>query len=272
LSELLKRSVTGVVYAIVLIGSILLHPLAYFVAYLIILLLSLYEYHKLVLREGAKPWMPGSLILGSVPFILVFFHFKLHWPIGTLALVPGFLLIILCIEVLRQKPHPFMNSSWIIMGMVYIGLPFVLTVPILYFPMGSGYSPDLLIFVFLILWSYDTGAYLVGRLIGKRPLNKNISPHKTIEGLLGGLIIGFIVVWVLSFWMDSLPIGQLFIIGAVIMAFGTFGDFMESAWKRSLGIKDSGKSLPGHGGWLDRLDSFLFAIPAVFLCLFLLNQ
>jgi len=112
----------------------------------------------------------------------------------------------------------------------------------------------------------------VGRLLGRNKLFERISPKKTWEGLLGGLVIAFVVTGIFGKFFTEIPRLHQWVITGIIVIFGTFGDLTESLWKRSIGIKDSGKALPGHGGWLDRLDSILLAVPAVVITINLLNS
>ena len=176
-------------------------------------------------------------------------------------------LLLFVIELFRDHQTPFLNLGMMAMGTVYIGLPMGFLPSLLYHGGIGSYHPAILIFILIIIWVHDSGAYLVGITFGKTPLIKKISPKKTVEGLIGGIVLGFAAVWVFSLVSTPVSRGELFILAAVIMIFANLGDLFESKWKRHLGIKDSGKSLPGHGGWLDRLDSFLMALPAVYLTL-----
>lgn len=123
----------------------------------------------------------------------------------------------------------------------------------------------------MVIWINDSGAYLSGVLIGKTKLIERISPKKTWEGLIGGFILAFIATAIFGRLFTEIPRIDQWIITAVIVIFGTFGDLVESMWKRSIGVKDSGNALPGHGGWLDRMDSILFAVPSVFITIIILN-
>jgi phosphatidate cytidylyltransferase len=215
LKELFKRSVTGAIFAVVLLGAVLLGPWTFFVLYGLLGLLSAREFSRNSLKHSKNRFM-------------------------------------------------------LIIGLIYILLPFTLMYFLAYNPYHEGYSPDILVFMLLTIWGFDTFAYLVGARLGKHPLIK-ISPKKTWEGLIGGIILTGFGIWFLSALLTAIPNWHLWIMGAVIILFGNLGDLIESAWKRNLGIKDSGKILPGHGGWLDRFDSMLLAIPFVYLCLRMLN-
>jgi phosphatidate cytidylyltransferase len=119
----------------------------------------------------------------------------------------------------------------------------------------------------IILWSNDTGAYLSGRALGRTKLFERISPNKTWEGFIGGVLLAMGVAFGLSYWFGTLTKLEWVMIAAIIGIFGTLGDLVESMLKRSLGIKDSGSILPGHGGFLDRFDGLLIAAPLVYILL-----
>ena len=174
-------------------------------------------------------------------------------------------------QLFRKGDKPFLNLAMIFMGFIYIGLPMILINELFYNPYTIGYSAELLIFFFMVIWLNDTGAYLVGSLIGRTKLAERISPKKTWEGLIGGLLFAFLVCGLFGRFFTDIPRFDQWVITGIIVIFGTFGDLLESVWKRSLGIKDSGKILPGHGGWLDRLDSILLAVPAVYITITILN-
>lgn len=137
--------------------------------------------------------------------------------------------------------------------------------------MRDTYSPKILMLVFVLLWANDTFAYLTGRLLGKHKLCERISPGKTIEGSLGGLVFTLAGVIVFSQYVDWLPTKVAVGMGLIAVVFGTLGDLCESMLKRQAGVKDSGKLIPGHGGILDRFDSVLFTLPfmSIYLLMFL---
>jgi phosphatidate cytidylyltransferase len=199
-----------------------------------------------------------------------FLHYQLDWQIDWFGIYLFSLFLIVVAELFRFSKTPFQNISMSFMAMIYIGLSFSLLSEILFTAYTAVYSAYLLAFVLVIIWVHDSGAYVVGLLIGRHPLIKTISPKKTIEGLFGGIALGGLAIWGFSFFIE-IPTTHLWIIGFVVMLFANLGDLFESKWKRHLGIKDSGSSLPGHGGWLDRLDSFLFVIPAVYFVILLLS-
>ncbi len=271
MKELLIRSVTGSIYASVLFGSVLLGPWSFYAVYLILCVLALNEYITLIRRDGSRPALVPAILIGIWPLTnsLLIHQFNLA---GTL--YPGIivlLLILFIVELVRKAKNPFLNIAWASLGLFYIGIPFGLLSELAFSSYQNGYSSEFLIFLLVVLWVFDSGSYMTGALMGKTPLLKRISPKKTVEGFIGGIVFGAIAIFILTRIMHIAPASHLWIIGFVIMLFGTLGDLIESMWKRSMGVKDSGSALPGHGGWLDRLDSLLLAVPAVYLCLVLLG-
>jgi phosphatidate cytidylyltransferase len=142
-------------------------------------------------------------------------------------------------------------------------------------PFGKdGYNPKILISIFILIWTNDSFAYVVGKSIGKTKLFERISPKKTIEGFVGGLLFSVIASYLVSKYYIEIAEGKIFIwiiIALIVGVFGTIGDLIESKFKRIAGVKDSGKIMPGHGGVLDRLDSVIFVAPIIFLFYQILN-
>jgi phosphatidate cytidylyltransferase len=152
----------------------------------------------------------------------------------------------------------------------YITLPFVFITKISFGV--NDYNPKIIIGLFILIWTNDTFAYIVGKSIGKHKLFEKISPKKTIEGFFGGLIFAIFAGYLISMYLIK-PSAQFsdksiliwMIIAAIVGVIGTIGDLIESKFKRIAGVKDSGKIMPGHGGVLDRLDSVIFVAPFIFL-------
>ncbi|HET7107840.1 MAG TPA: phosphatidate cytidylyltransferase [Candidatus Acidoferrum sp.] len=133
-----------------------------------------------------------------------------------------------------------------------------------------GYGPELLLFALVITWAGDTTAYFVGRAIGKHPLAPHLSPKKSWEGSVGSMVGSLLVAWAFHYWI-RIPIGHLVAMAVIGNVAGQMGDLLESAYKRSAGVKDSGGLLPGHGGVLDRIDALILCIPVIWYYLVLVN-
>lgn len=178
--------------------------------------------------------------------------------------------LMLIAELYYKSPTPFRNVALNVFGILYIIVPFAL-LNIFFLPVLSpvGDYPAILLGIFILLWVYDSFAYLFGVWLGKHRLFERHSPKKSWEGLIGGFIAGFAAAFLIaSFWPEYSLVHWL-VIAAIVMIFGTFGDLAESMLKRSIKVKDSGRALPGHGGLLDRFDALLLAAPAVFVYMML---
>lgn len=268
MSNFLQRTLTGAVFVSVLLGAIWAGPYFFFLLFFLITTFALAEFYKLVRNENLSPNGTLGIISSSALFITSAFAACgwLHPNFTFLAF--GFMLLIFIAELFRNTDQPFRNIAFTILGIVYISLPFSL-LNFLAFETTDieTYNPRILTGIFFLQWSSDTGAYLVGRWIGRNKLFERISPKKTWEGLVGGTAAAVAVAVAIAQNWTTISIGEWIIISLLIVVFGTFGDFAESLLKRSIGVKDSGNILPGHGGLLDRFDAFIFSVPAVFVYL-----
>lgn len=183
-----------------------------------------------------------------------------------------YLLYVVCRSTFlpHQAMLPSLGNSLI--GQLYIAVPLALTIRLTLvvapFSSMTQYNGLLLLAIFIFIWVNDTGAYLVGSRWGKRRLAPSISPKKSVEGSIGGLLLVLLSAVVLRLLLfPELSWLRILLIATVVAVFGTIGDLFESSLKRQAGVKDSGKLIPGHGGILDRIDSLLLAVPAVYLLL-----
>jgi phosphatidate cytidylyltransferase len=220
--------------------------------------LCLIELYRLCFQGSPRPFPVAIGLLGCLALIMGPHHPDLVQP-GLLVAV----IAVLSIPLLVETPilDSLRQGAIVLTGMLYVGLTLSYLVLIRLMPEGE----FLLIFLLLITWAADTGAYYVGTLYGRRLLAPSISPKKTFEGLVGGIIgatiIAFIARW--TFMAEFSPL-ETVVLALFLTVAGLWGDLVESAIKRSVGVKDSGGLLPGHGGMLDRLDSLLFSAPAFY--------
>lgn len=164
--------------------------------------------------------------------------------------------VILSYTVMSKNRFSFIDAAFCLMSVAYVGIGFMY----LYETREAGLA--YILFAFLVVWTTDTGAYLFGRSFGKHKLWPVISPNKTIEGFIGGVLSSLLVPFIMHFFVDfSINIWLMLIVTIILSMFGQLGDLVESGLKRHFGVKDSGKILPGHGGILDRFDSFMFVLP-----------
>ena len=237
----------------------------YFTGLILILALKgQHELYNMVRAGGQKPLESVGLVMGAV---VVLRH---HIPAWTAILIAAGILIML-IELFRKQDSPINALSSTLFGVFYpaLLLSYLLEIRLIetvwFTPENAFY---LTVTLFLLIWATDTFAYFTGKAIGKTPLFKRISPKKTWEGSAGGAIgaiaIGF---GLKTLWFPMLSYVDMAVIGIICGVVSQFGDLIESMFKRSVNIKDSGTILPGHGGVLDRFDSMLVAAPLVFLYL-----
>lgn len=265
MSNLVKRLLSGTVYVIVFVGCMLYGSMSFFFLFAVITSLALNEWNDLMSdHQLATINNLVSTISGIFLFLAVFCTGT--GAVGPVIFLPYLLslMFIFISELYLKHSHPIANCAYTFAGQIYIALPFAL-INLLAFKGSGGYSFTLPLAVFVFLWLDDSGAYSFGSLLKKKvpyKLFERISPHKTWIGSIGG---GFVVlICACVFWNFNREYTLLWWLGLglVVSVFGTWGDLIESLMKRQLGIKDSGKFLPGHGGVLDRFDSALLAIPA----------
>lgn len=271
---LVKRSITGIVFAAVMLAGIIIHQYVFAVIFTAFLLLTLLEFYKISENIGYEPSTKIGLISGFLLFIIFFFaanHVIPQKYIFLSILIP---LVTLLPDLFDKRKNGFKNSMITIAGIIYIALPFSLLSFILFpgIESDSQFYPWILIGIFIIIWMYDSMAYVFGSWLGKHKICERISPKKSWEGLIGGAIFAIITSVVISKFFIELSITSWIVITLLIVSFGTSGDFFESKLKREAGVKDSGTILPGHGGMLDRFDTVLFAVPVIFVWIYLFGN
>lgn len=255
MKELLTRTLSGAALVTVIIVCVLFSPWTLAALALFIVAVGTYEMGRL--QHVDDTWHLVLVELIVVGFFLTF-----------LFLPPVYLLFVMFpfLVALFSKTYDFKVIATFAFGaMAFLCLPCALMVR-----MYQTFSPQMVLLVFVLLWTNDTFAYLTGRLLGKHKLFERISPGKTIEGSIGGLLFTMAGVIILSRYADWISLKEAVGMGLIAVVFGTLGDLCESMLKRQAGVKDSGKLIPGHGGILDRFDSVLFTVPFVFVYLLLL--
>jgi phosphatidate cytidylyltransferase len=270
--NLITRTITGAIFVALIIGSLIAHPFAFAGVIYIIMILSVLEFYKLAKGNEIFPQKITGLFSGSVIFILLALVSLQLIPPVFLAFTTLLAMVFFVNALFSEKPNTMNNLAFSILPVVYISIPLAMLV-YLTGPVITGDHPHwhIAFGFFIILWSDDTFAYLTGMLFGKHKLFEKISPKKTWEGTIGGLIFGLIAAYILSLFFKELSLSEWLGAALVITVTGTLGDLSESLLKRKFSVKDSGTLLPGHGGVLDRFDSVLFAAPALFTYLVLLN-
>jgi len=267
-NNLATRSLTAVFFVVIMVGSVLLGQTVFSILLLGITYLSISEFVTIISAEKVQPSSGLTISAGMLTYSLLAAHALGFIAIEWLTLIFPTIFVVFAAELWRNKKNPFSNIAVSLLGIIYIGVPFGL---VIYFfnsismvgPLHYGITLGYL----LLLWLNDTGAYLVGSMVGKHKLFERISPGKTWEGSAGGALFALATGWGLSMIFIQLTTLQWLILAIIVVITGTLGDLVESMLKRSLGIKDSGNILPGHGGMLDRFDAVLISAPFVFVYL-----
>ncbi|OYU96982.1 MAG: phosphatidate cytidylyltransferase [Bacteroidetes bacterium B1(2017)] len=270
MSNFWQRAITGSLFVLALVGCTIWNEWSYFILLFAVNFLCLLEFFELMLPD--KKWIEKYLgvIAGSVINIMFVFIIRGDLSYGWFYhLIPVFM-ILFVIKLYERTGREFETLAFQVLGIVYICLPLSMLGDFGYFN-AINYSYSLPLGFFILQWSSDTFAYLVGRQFGKHKLFERISPKKTMEGSIGAMILTVAMGYLLSRFWDDVSTLDWMIIAAIIVVFGTFGDLTESLLKRNKDIKDSGTILPGHGGVLDRFDGVFLSVPAVYFYLLLSN-
>lgn len=264
--NLVTRTITGLLFVLTLIGGILFHPLSFAFVFLVIEVLALNEFYRILRRCGASSQVVYGGLLGAFVFLSSFLWYYVNIGVLLSLLIFPLVVFVFVWELYRQKKRPIVNVASTILGVIYISVPVALLSHIAYF--SGNYSGKLVLGIFILMWTSDTGAYVFGVMFGKHRLFERISPKKSWEGFFGGLFAAFLGAFLLTKYYGVFVAEEWYVISVLMVVFGTLGDLVESLFKRSINLKDSGKVLPGHGGMLDRFDSVLIAIPIIFTYLY----
>jgi phosphatidate cytidylyltransferase len=269
LSNLQQRVLTALPAMAIIIPSLRYSEWAYFAIFFVICMFALLEFYKLLGLDGNAPLKYYGTFVGLFLYTLTFLiehhlvDFRFYFLISPLASCVFFIKL-----YKKGELKPFTNIAFTFLGVIYVALPFSL---LHVFVLRDGvYSYQILLGCLFLLWASDTGAYFAGVRFGKTKLFERVSPKKSWEGSLGGAFAALLIAFGLSYFFTDLVFWQWEVIAIIIVVAGTYGDLVESLFKRSIAIKDSGASLPGHGGFLDRFDGLLLSAPfiATFLNIF----
>ncbi len=265
MNNLAKRTVFGSLFVIVVIGSILLNYWAFFAVMLVTVFIGSQEVSKLMSKEDNRELKLMAVILGTLFYVLGVVLFPIAYILQLILILTPLLI------ALFSKNYSFEKiavSCWT--AMFFVALPCTLMMGIYREPefmLGGKY---LLIILFCLIWINDIFAYLTGMAIGKHKLFERISPKKTIEGSLGGLVMTILTAFLVNhYWLHIMSDWKMMGMALIVVVFGSLGDLCESMMKRQAGVKDSGNVIPGHGGILDRFDATFLAVPFVYCYLML---
>lgn len=283
MKNLITRSITGVIFVTAIVVCFM-RPEAMILLFALVTGLTVWEYTGIV--NGIDNVCVNRFLatVAAVYFYLGMAGFCAG-IVPSAVFIPYLLTVVYMFiaELYTKAPNPINNWAYTMLSQMYIALPFAMVNVLAFRGVGNGvvynYLAPLSIFVFL--WTNDTGAYLSGSLFGKHKLFPRVSPGKSWEGSIGGGLLVLLVAALVGMYQNSdmhetateliLTVPQWMGLGLVVVLFGTWGDLVESLFKRTIGIKDSGNILPGHGGMLDRFDSSLMAFPAAVIYLYTLT-
>ncbi len=268
LNDIVTRSISGTVFVLIILGSLFWLPTVFGVVFGLAMLLVIREFYGLSntqknVNVQSLIGLFGALLLFLLSYLNASEVIEFHYFLVYLF----FVFTVFIIELFRETKNPIHNLSYFVLGQVYVALPFSI-LSYIYWNNGAYF----VLAIFLGLWINDVGAYMIGSMIGKHKLFERISPKKTWEGFLGGMVLAGILGYVLSLYIPELSLIQWIIFTQLVSIFGTLGDLVESMLKRTVGVKDSGNIMPGHGGLLDRLDSMIFSTPIIFIYLTIVLQ
>ncbi len=254
-----QRTLTGILFVLIIIGGIVYSPFSLFVVFFVITILGMTEMHQMIKVNGTNPSYFLTLLSGSFVYVSAFLvssgisHTKLFYLFIPVALS------VFIAELFRKQEKPFQNIASTFIIVLMVAVPFALLHKIAF--MNGYYNFRTPLIIFVLVWLNDTGAYLFGVSIGRHKMFPRISPKKSWEGTIGGLLVTLLGAGEVYILWPALSLPQWLVFGALVSVFAVFGDLSESMLKRSFNVKDSGTLLPGHGGVLDRFDSILFVIP-----------
>lgn len=281
MNNLVLRSLTGTVFVAVLVGGIIYSPLTFVLLFALITGATTWEFATNVNNHAGAS---VNRFITTIASVYLFFAVAGYAAdlVPSRAFLPYLITVIylLVSELYLRKPDPLKNWAYAFASQIYVALNFAM-IAILAFRYDALANTVRYVYVyplsvFIFLWTSDSGAYLCGSLLHKRfpaKLFERISPNKSWVGSIGGGLLCLAVAFVLAkIYPDAMPLHHWMGLGLVVCVFGTWGDLVESLFKRQLGIKDSGHVLPGHGGMLDRFDSSLLAIPAAVVYLYTLGS
>jgi phosphatidate cytidylyltransferase len=272
-SNLTKRFITGIIGVSIMLGAILWNEYSFSILFLFITVMAMNEFYKWCERNAIHPQKSIGITVGVLVFLFFSYFHGSVIPSKLFIIIVPLMFSIFIRELYMKSEHPFTNIAITILGVIYLAVPMGLMNII----SQSGpentpvnYHPKVIIGFLFLVWASDIGAYFAGKKFGRRKLFERISPNKTWEGSFGGTLSALAMAFIISNFFSDLRLVDWLVIAVIVVVTGTLGDLVESMFKRSIHIKDSGKVLPGHGGFLDRFDAVFISAPFVFTYLQLL--
>ncbi len=272
MNEFTKRLIFGLIYVLLVVFATTYNATTSFILFTIFMLFSIYEFQKMIQLKSKITYITGLLLIFSVLLLTVgirtsYINSSLVSSKVLDSIVIAILFSTFLVELYDNKSYAVKNIGKITLTHLYIILPFLLLIKIPFQNMQNRYDNKIVLGIFILIWCSDTFAYLVGRQFGKTKLFERISPKKTIEGFAGGVLFTLIASFILSKYFTDTSLIEWLVIALLVSVFGVLGDLVESMFKRQAQVKDSSNLIPGHGGFLDRLDSIIFATPFIYIFL-----
>ncbi len=266
-----KRIIFGLIYAVLVVACTLLGPIYFYGLFFIFLILCVYEFMKIIELKSIYPYILATTsfalsVISNNNLIVFQDNLSEKVIVSIFSLVLYFTLIT---ALVSSRKVAIQYLGRIFLTLVYIIIPFSLLIKLPYLNFENTFETSVIFGIFILIWSNDVFAFLIGKNFGKTKLIERVSPNKTVEGFLGGFIFTFIAGFLVSKYCQSIQPVQWFAIAIIVSVFGVLGDLIESMFKRQANLKDSSNFIPGHGGFLDRLDSIIFATPFIYIYLFL---
>lgn len=260
MNNLAQRVITGIIGVTIIIAGIVFSPWTFATVILVIALLTLREFYGLARKAETKPYEVWGLVFCFALFGLVFLNYQGEISKSTFWMLPALFSIVFLYPLIRHGQGHAINCLAVsVLGIFYIALPFCLMIPLAF--ITGEFQYELILGILFAQWANDTGGYFAGKAFGKTKLFEKVSPKKTWEGSIGGLVLTIGVLLVFCHFFGVMSYLEWAGLAIVVSIFGSLGDLVESAFKRALAIKDSGSTIPGHGGFLDRFDGLILALP-----------
>lgn len=258
MQNLLTRSISALVYVAIFLFAILFSANSYVILTTIFGMVCLWELSKIIQFKNIFLYITSPIII----YLLMQYPSKYALLILLIITLLGSLRLIYNLySVNNTYPKQYISKLDVCIRYIILPFTFLTLLPFI----NNNYNPMIIIYILILIWVNDSFAYLVGRSFGKNKLFERVSPKKTIEGFIGGVVFAIVASFIISNYSNVFTSVNWIIIALIVSIIGTLGDLIESKFKRQANVKDSGTIMPGHGGLLDRLDSLLFVAPFVYL-------
>ena len=277
MNTFIKRTITGSLFVLISLLLILLDKISFFSFCVIANIWLSIEFISIIKNDNKKHTYIRTIIIGTIAIAISFLCNVINFDTKLFWIIPILILTIFIEELFKNSEQHVNNISILLLSLFYTTFPIILSIflvtgDLFYYQNKVNFCPNILTGILILIWIYDSLAYCSGILFGQHRLFERISPKKSWEGLIGGAIFTICAGIFMNLLFSEIYRGDWIAISIIVVVFGTLGDLIESMFKRTVNIKDSGNLLPGHGGLLDRLDSFIFIIPFVFLYFLIISN